>query len=179
MSCTYRNRLVITGPAPAIDAVEAAFRQHDAARQGGAKGGLLSKAFGPIAFARQPVTPRHETALVDLLLAAEEDGETGFVRVYPEVIRVHFDTNGLQCHKEVKRLARLFPEVLFRLDWMSEEDRTGRLLVQGPEVFGEADLPCWSESLYVLSDPYNLSGSREDFSSLGNTDFFQPIDRGE
>lgn len=179
MSCLYRNRLIITGPAPAIDAVEAAFRRHDAARRKGASRGVLSKAFGPIAFARQPVTPKDESSLVDLLLAAEDSDETGFIRVYPEVIRVHFDTNWLQCHKEVKRLARRFPEVLFRLDWMSEEDRTGRLVVQGPEVFGEADLPCWSESLYVLSDPYNLSGSREDFSSLGNIDFFQPIDRGE
>jgi hypothetical protein len=139
---------------------------------------VLSKAFGPISFAPHPVGPKDETALVDLLLTAEENDEAGFIRVYPEVIRMHFDTNWLQCHSEVKRLARRFPEALFRLDWVSEEDRTGRLLVQGADVLGEADLPTWTESLYVLSDLDNLTGSREDFTALGDIDFFQEVDEG-
>jgi hypothetical protein len=178
MSDLYWNRLIVTGPAPAIDEIEAAFRRHDAARRRGASRGVLSKAFGPIAFAERPATRKKEAALADFLIAAEEEEDAGFIRPYPEVVRVHFVTNCLECHREVKRLGRKFAELMFRLDWVAEDDRTGRLIVRGTEVLGEAILPSWTESLYVMPDAEVLSGTREDFLSIGKLDFLQPIDKG-
>jgi len=176
VSYIYFNRLLGFGLPSFMDQVEAAFVTHDTAFRRRQTRGLLSEAFGAIDFSRGPFKKEDEQNLWERIEACEETEETVFIRVYPEVIRVHFITNWLQCHEEVRRLAQRFPLVRFQLDWSSyEENLTGRIVVCGDEVHGEAVLPMWHEGLYVMADHRNDLGPRDSFLATSCTDILQPI----
>lgn len=178
MSELYYNRLVVTGEPPSVDAVENALRAHAEAAAVGRKRGRLSPAFGECTFAPEELLKEGEDAVGGLIGECEEQDRTAVIRVYPEVLRLHFVTNWLQCHREVKRIARRFPETRFRLDWFCpEHNTTGRLIVRGAEIEAEAQIPMWLEELYVLPEE-EPGGSWGGFHDLGDISIFQePVGR--
>lgn len=179
MSYLHFNRLVVTGNADAIQALEDAFRKHSEAVAQDRKRGQLSKAFGQCLFAtKEMIDERDEEGICNLIEQSEMEDKTAVIRPFPEVLRIHFITNWLMCHGEVKRLARKFPTLRFRLDWMStEENTTGRLIAIGKEIECEAVIPMWLESLYVLPGD-ELAGHWNGFHDLGDISMFQ-MPRGE
>ena len=173
MSELYYNRLVVTGEPPTVDAVENALRAHAEAVAVGRKRGRLSPAFGECAFASGDLLAQGEDDVGGFIAECEEQDKTAVIRVYPEVLRLHFVTNWLQCHREVKRIARRFPEARFRLDWSCPEHNvTGRLIVLGTEIEAEAQIPMWLEELYILPGE-EPGGSWGGFHDLGDTSIFQ------
>lgn len=174
MSYLYFNRIVATGSALAVASLEDAFRAHAVAVKRNVQRGRLSRAFGECEFAPSPIVQaRDEKAACDWLDRTEKAQQTAVIRPYPNTLRVHFVTNWLNCHREVKRLARKFPVLKLRLDWMNiDENITGRLIVIGDEIECDATAPMWLCDLYVIpgSDP---AGHWEGFHSLGNQSIFQ------
>jgi len=174
----YYNRLVITGEAPAIQAVQDAIRSHTEAFVKGRNRGRLSPALGECAFASSDLLKEGDAAVCGFIGDCEEQEKTAVIRVYPEVLRLHFVTNWLQCHREVKRIARRFPQARFRLDWFCpEHNTTGRLIVLGTEIEAEAQIPMWLEELYILPG-VEPGGSWGGFHDLGDARIFQePVGR--